>query len=303
MKLNVKDETTRLRAVVLGTAESNGGTPSLEETYDPKSREHILAGTYPTEADMVAEMDAVAEVLKKHQVEVFRPEVIANYNQIFTRDIAFVIDDLFIKANILPDREKEIRAIDQVIKQIDPQKVITLPQEAHVEGGDVMLQGEHVFVGTYYGSDYSDLITARTNPQAVEYLRKLLPHKKIKSFNLKKSNTDPRENALHLDCCFQPVGRGKAIIYRGGFLEEEEYQWLVDFYGKENIFEIEREEMYNMCSNIFSISPEIVISERNFHRLNQWLRENSIRVEEVPYAEIAKQEGLLRCSTLPLIRY
>ncbi len=302
MKLNVKDETTRLRAVVLGTAQSNGEMPSLEETYDPKSREHILAGTYPKEADMVAEMDAVAKVLKKHQVEVFRPEVIANYNQIFTRDIAFVIDDLFFKANILPDREKEIKAIGHVIKQIDPHKVITLPEEAHVEGGDVMLQGEHVFVGTYYGSDYSDFITARTNPKAVEYLRKVLPHKKIKSFNLKKSNTDPRENALHLDCCFQPVGRDKAIIYRGGFLEEAEYQWLVDFYGKENVFEIEREEMYNMCSNIFSISPEVVISEKNFHRLNQWLRENGIQVEEVPYAEIAKQEGLLRCSTLPLIR-
>lgn len=302
MKLNVKDETARLRAVVLGTAESNGEMPSLENTYDPKSREHILGGTYPKEADMVSEIHAVAQVLKKHQVEVFRPEVIPNYNQIFTRDIAFVIDDFFIKANVLPDREKEIKAIGHVIDKMDPQKVISLPEEAHVEGGDVMLQGDHIFVGTYYGSDYSDFITARTNPKAVDYLRKLFPNKKIKSFNLKKSNTDPRENALHLDCCFQPVGRDKAIIYKGGFLEEAEYEWLVGFYGKENVFEIEREEMYNMCSNIFSISPEIVISEKNFHRLNQWLRKNDILVEEVPYAEIAKQEGLLRCSTLPLIR-
>lgn len=302
MKLNVKDETARLRAVVLGTAESNGEMPSLEDTYDPKSREHILGGTYPKEADMVSEIHAVAQVLKKHQVEVFRPEVIPNYNQIFTRDIAFVIDDFFIKANVLPDREKEIKAIGHVIDKMDPQKVISLPEEAHVEGGDVMLQGDHIFVGTYYGSDYSDFITARTNPKAVDYLRKLFPNKKIKSFNLKKSNTDPRENALHLDCCFQPVGRDKAIIYKGGFLEEAEYEWLVGFYGKENVFEIEREEMYNMCSNIFSISPEIVISEKNFHRLNQWLRKNDILVEEVPYAEIAKQEGLLRCSTLPLIR-
>lgn len=302
MKLNVKDETARLRAVVLGTAESNGEMPSHEDTYDPKSREHILGGTYPKEADMVSEIHAVAQVLKKHQVEVFRPEVIPNYNQIFTRDIAFVIDDFFIKANVLPDREKEIKAIGHVIDKMDPQKVISLPEEAHVEGGDVMLQGDHIFVGTYYGSDYSDFITARTNPKAVDYLRKLFPNKKIKSFNLKKSNTDPRENALHLDCCFQPVGRDKAIIYKGGFLEEAEYEWLVGFYGKENVFEIEREEMYNMCSNIFSISPEIVISEKNFHRLNQWLRKNDILVEEVPYAEIAKQEGLLRCSTLPLIR-
>ncbi|MCO4821961.1 MAG: amidinotransferase, partial [Flavobacteriaceae bacterium] len=33
-----------------------------------------------------------------------------------------------------------------------------------------------------------------------------------------------------------------------------------------------------------------------------WLREKGFTVEEVPYAEIAKQEGLLRCSTMPLIR-
>ncbi|MDT8347563.1 MAG: arginine deiminase family protein, partial [Flavobacteriaceae bacterium] len=61
-------------------------------------------------------------------------------------------------------------------------------------------------------------------------------------------------------------------------------------------------EMYHMTSNIFSIAPDVVISEKNFTRLNDWLRSHGIKVEEVPYAEIAKQEGLLRCSTLPLIR-
>jgi hypothetical protein len=33
----------------LGTALSNGETPSIAEAYDPKSLEHILAGTYPVE--------------------------------------------------------------------------------------------------------------------------------------------------------------------------------------------------------------------------------------------------------------
>jgi N-dimethylarginine dimethylaminohydrolase len=60
--------------------------------------------------------------------------------------------------------------------------------------------------------------------------------------------------------------------------------------------------MYDMNSNIFSISPEVVISEKNFTRLNRWLREQGFTVEEVPYAEISKQEGLLRCTTMPLIR-
>ena len=60
--------------------------------------------------------------------------------------------------------------------------------------------------------------------------------------------------------------------------------------------------MYQMNSNVFSIAPNVVVSEKNFVRLNNWLRENGFEVEEIPYSEIAKQEGLLRCSTLPLIR-
>ena len=56
MNLNVKNETSRLRAVVLGSAVNNGPTPTAEEAYDPKSLEHILAGTYPIEEDMIAEM-------------------------------------------------------------------------------------------------------------------------------------------------------------------------------------------------------------------------------------------------------
>ena len=107
---------------------------------------------------------------------------------------------------------------------------------------------------------------------------------------------------MHLDCCFQPIGKHNAILHKNGFLVESEYKWLVDFFGKDNVFEITKDEMYNMNSNIFSIAENIVISEKNFTRLNTWLREEGFIVEEVPYAEIAKQEGLLRCSTMPLIR-
>lgn len=301
-KLNIQNETSRLRAVILGTAQSNGPTPLLEDAYDPKSALNIKAGTYPLEEAMIPEMEGVAAVFKKYDIEVFRPELIKDMNQIFTRDIGFVIDDKFFKANILPDREQEINAIDHIINQVPESHVYRLPEEAHIEGGDVMLTDGHIFVGTYRGADYPDYIIARTNMLAVGMIQELFPHKKVVSFDLRKSNTDPYSNALHLDCCFQPVGNGKAILHKNGFLQEKEYNWLVNFYGKENIFEITSEEMFNMNSNIFSISPEIVVSERNFTRLNTWLRSQDITVEEVAYAEIAKQEGLLRCSTLPLVR-
>ena len=302
LQLNVKNETSRLRAVVLGSAIDNGPTPSAEEAYDPKSLEHILAGTYPVEADMVNEMEAFNKVFQKYDVQVFRPERIENYNQIFTRDIGFVIDDIFIKANILPDRERELDAIQYVLDQINPEKIVRPPEEVHIEGGDVMLWNDYIFIGTYKGSDYKDYITARTNMAGVNYIKELFPNKIVKEFDLVKSKMEARDNALHLDCCFQPVGDNKGIIYKSGFREEADYRYLVKLFGKENLFHITREEMYNMNSNVFSIAPNVVVSEKNFTRLNIWLREQGFTVEEIPYAEIAKQEGLLRCSTLPLIR-
>lgn len=302
IKLNINDEISRLRAVVLGRADSNGPVPKLEDAYDPKSAEHIRAGTYPKDVDMVKEMEALAKVFEKYDVKVYRPYSILDYNQIFSRDIAFVIEDKFIKANILDDRSKEIEAIHSVIEEIDPSKIIDFPEDAHIEGGDVMPWGDYIFVGTYYGDDYSNFITARTNMKGVNHLQKLFPHKKVKSFNLRKSNTVANENALHLDCCFQPLGRGKAIIHKDGFLDENEYEWLLNFFGKENCFHIDKNEMYNMNSNIFSISPDVIVSEKSFIRLNTWLREQGFTVEEVPYTEIAKQEGLLRCTTMPLVR-
>lgn len=302
LKLRVTNETDRLKAVILGTAVSNGATPTLEEAYDPKSAEHIKAGTYPIEKDMVAEMDAFAAVLQKYGVQVYRPEIIRDCNQIFTRDIGFVIDDVFIKANILPDRQAEFQAIEYIVKQMNPDKVVTPPEEVHIEGGDVMPWNEHIFIGTYKGDDYKEQVTARTNMAGVAFIQKLFPHKKVKEFDLVKSKTEARDNALHLDCCFQPVGKDKAIIYKGGFRSEADYQYLVDIFGAENLFHIEREEMYEMNSNVFSISPDVVVSEKHFTRLNAWLRAKGFTVEEIPYSEISKQEGLLRCSTLPLLR-
>ena len=42
----------------------------------------------------------------------------------------------------------------------------------------------------------------------------------------------------------------------------QDYHTLLDLFGRENVFEITREEMYYMNTNVFSISPEVVVSER-----------------------------------------
>ena len=302
LNLNVNNETSKLKAVVLGTALSLGPTPKLEDCYDPKSREHVLNNTYPIEEDLTQEMQEFCDVLKKYNVTVYRPEKIENYNQIFSRDIAFVIEDKFVFANVVEDRSKEIQGIKHLYDQIEDQNIIHLPESCHVEGGDVMLCGNYVFIGTYSADDYSKYITARTNSQAVDVIEKLFPNKTIIPFELLKSNDDARNSALHLDCCLQPVGNNKAITCPDGFLDKNQYQWIVDLFGADNIFEISREEMYNMHCNIFSIDKNVVVSDRTFTRLNTWLEKNNFIVEKIKYTEVSKQGGLLRCSTLPLIR-
>ncbi|MEE3376217.1 MAG: arginine deiminase-related protein [Candidatus Cryptobacteroides sp.] len=303
MQLHITSETGRLRAVVLGWPYSPGKTPSLEETFDSKSYESVLHGVYPVEEDIIREMTAFEKVLKKYDVDVFRPSPVANCNQVFSRDVGFVIDDKIIVSNIIPDRQEEIDAYEEIYRQIHYKQIYNLPEAVHVEGGDVILYKNYIFLGQYNFPDYSQVKTARTNRLAVDYLKMIFPERTIMPLNLLKSDTDPYQGILHLDCTFMPVGHDKAIIYRRGFMNPRDAQHLIDIFGEENVFEITTEEMYAMNSNVFSISENVVVVEEHFYRLIKHLRDKwGMTVETVPYREISKMGGLLRCSTLPLRR-
>ena len=303
MDIFVKSETGRLREVVLGLPDSNGPVPKLNETFDAKSYESVLKGVYPKQEDITREMNAFEAVLLKHGVKVYRPALVKNCNQVFSRDVGFVIDDKIIVSNVIPDRQEEIDAYESIYCQIHYKHIYNLPEAVHIEGGDVVLYNGVVFVGQYAFLDYPEVKTARTNRLALDYLRMILPNKNIIPLNLLKSDTNPYEGILHLDCTFMPVGRNKLIIYKDGFLNPRDADHLIDMFGKSNVFEITREEMYWMNTNIFSISEEVVVVEENFTRLADHLRDAwGMTVETVPYAEISKMGGLLRCSTLPLLR-
>ncbi|HCC94216.1 MAG TPA: amidinotransferase, partial [Flavobacteriaceae bacterium] len=201
------------------------------------------------------------------------------------------------------DLLEELQAYREIKRQFKGNKINALPEEVYVEGGDVILYNDYIFVGTYKQADFKNYKTGRTNVEFVEYIKAKFPNKKVLDFELKKNDENPYEGILHLDCTFNPVGKDKAIIYKDGFLFEHEYQQIVDIFGKENLFEVTKEEMYWMNPNVFSISPEVVVSEKNFTRLNDHL-ENvwNIKVERINYREVSKMGGLLRCSTMPLIR-
>jgi N-dimethylarginine dimethylaminohydrolase len=76
---------------------------------------------------------------------------------------------------------------------------------------------------------------------------------------LVKSKIEARDNALHLDCCFQPIGPNKGLFIRADFEKKQTICiWLLFWEG----FHITREEMYTMNSNVFSIDSNVVVSEK-----------------------------------------
>jgi len=300
--LNINNEYGSLVNVILGVANSFGGTPQIEECYDPKSKENVIKGTFPIEKDLIEELSGFLQVLEKYNVNVIRPEIIENYNQIFSRDIAFVIENKIIVSGIIDERKKEIDGVKNIFSEIKSENIIKLEEGSRIEGGDVIVDGENIYIGYSKDAEFNKYKVARTNEKAINQIKGLFPHKKVHSFELNKSDHHARENALHLDCCFQPIGNKKAIIFEGGFKNTEDVLLLINKFGNENLIRISKEEMYNMNSNVFSISENVIVSEISFKRLNNILRELGFIVEEIKFSEIAKMEGLLRCTTLPLNR-
>lgn len=303
MKLNIKNETGKLKSVVLGQPKSMGPIPTLEESYDAKSYHSIEHNIYPKEEDIISEVSAFEAVLKKYDVEVLRPAIIKDYNQVFARDVAFVIEDKMIISNVIKDREDEQEAYRKIFEKVEWRKIINLPETAHIEGGDVIVWNDYLFIGTCYSEDYRSFKTARTNEYAIEILKEYFPKKRIIDLDLKKNDKVPYEGVLHLDCTFNPIGKDKCIIYKNGFVDQNDYELIIDIFGEENCFNITDEEMFEMNPNIFSISPEVVVSDHTFTRMNKHLRDVwGFTVEEIPYREVSKMGGLLRCSTMPLVR-
>ena len=92
-----------------------------------------------------------------------------------------------------PSRGREIHGLNSILSEIDNSKIIKLPDEVHIEGGDVILENDNIFIGYYNKPDYKKQKTARTNINGVKYLENFFGKDKIKSFELNKSMVNPKK--------------------------------------------------------------------------------------------------------------
>ena len=257
IEVKVDNEYSRLKSVVLGNALDMGDPPEFFDAFDPRSLYHIKNNSFPNEKAIVAEVNSFYSVLKKHNIEVYRPTNIHECNQVFARDLGFVISNIFFQSNIVENRKIELNGLNHILKNINV-GVVKLPEFMHIEGGDVILHDDKVFIGTYSGKDYSDLITARTNKESINYLSRMLPNKEIIPIEINKSNSNIFDNILHLDCCFQPIGEKNAIICPDGFSSKDQLDLVLNIFGENNVYMAYGKEAFNLVSNLLVLSPKVL---------------------------------------------
>jgi N-dimethylarginine dimethylaminohydrolase len=219
--------------------------------------------------------------LEDHEIEVVLLPYHKKYpEQVFTRDIGFTLGQTIFVAKMAHD----VRIGEEdVLKQwLDDEEMSYFNlAEDRIEGGDVIIDGETIYVG----------LSNRTHQEAVEHLQGLLIQYDVKAIPFK-------EKYLHLDCVFNVISPDTALIYRPALTEED-----IDlFSSRYELIEVSEDEQFTLGTNVLSIGNKKILSLPINKQVNQNLRNRGFEVIEVDISEIIKSGGSFRCCTLPILR-
>lgn len=201
-------------------------------------------------------------------------------NQVFTRDVGFVIDDvMFIAKMSNEERENEPRALKKYIKK-HHSKIYEMKN--NIEGGDVIIHDNYIFIG----------LSKRTNMEAVNELKGYIEENNMNyeiitiKFN--------KEKMLHLDCVFNILDKDECIISEYLY-DKEKIEKIIS----KRIY-IDKETSEELGTNIVCLGErKIITSNKKVFKL---LKENDFNVFYMDYSEILKGGGGFTCSTLPIYR-
>ncbi|QTM99202.1 hypothetical protein ERJ70_07745 [Sediminibacillus dalangtanensis] len=200
--------------------------------------------------------------------------------QVFTRDIGFTLGETIFVAEMASKVRKGEQ--DQLKQWLEDETISYYNFIGNqIEGGDVMIDGEVIYVG----------LSNRTNRQAAEHLSKLLT-------NFEVIPVPFVEKYLHLDCVFNVISPTEALYYPEA-LGQKEINLLASKY---DLIEVTKEEQFRLGTNVLNIGDKQIFSLPVNTHVNEQLRARGYQVIEVDINEIIKSGGSFRCCTLPLLR-
>lgn len=285
MKIFANSETQPLQSVIVGYPDNF--LQVEPEIINETQRSFYFGKNRPNRATIQNQIGNLIDVLDNYGVDVYQPRPLRGVpDQLMARDIGITIGStLVITTMAAKSRQLEWRGIAYLFSEMEDANILFTPEEFVLEGGDVIVDKGHVFVG----------VGQRSTEEGVAYVQEMFPDFEVVAVPLK--GLDEGEDVLHLDCSFVPVGDHYALIYPNGLREiprqiSETYE----------LIEVTRAEQQTLGTNVLSINPEVLISRRRSARINNELRQRGLTVEEVAFTDPPKTGGSFRCCTLPLLR-
>ena len=288
--LNIANEYDRLTHVVMGTGLGYHRNAALVEVVNETQKSTFNAGAFPTEETLLPEFENFKSALRENGVHVYQPKLApeAVQDQTCPRDIGFVIGDVLVIASMsVRSREEEIKGISHLF-DLWQGEILHAPENAFIEGGDVIIDQGRIFVG----------IGQRTGFAGLEFLQAKFGDK-YQIIPMPCRSLADGEDVLHLDCTFQPLGLGHALIYPDG-LETIPPEISNNY----TLIPVSRLEADALATNILSIKPDTLIARTApvCARVNNELRKHGYKVIEVQFDLVPSTGGSFRCATLPVRR-
>ena len=295
--ITIHDEFSTLRKVIIGLGspyqrdKAKVAREIQEFPLIPNTdrKQEVLDLTYPSEEILDREYAEYVAILEKYGVEVLRCDPSAAYSFDYTcpRDIGFVIGDSFYISNMsVASRAEEFKTILMHLDSLEARQIIRPPQEAIIEGGDVILFDEKtVLVG----------IHQRSNQNGFEFLEhRLAP--------LGYVVVPVYHSQLHLDCCLKPLGLGHLLIHPESLADNPESTWQI--LKKLEWIQVDSIEREHLATNLLSIRADTIIARDHpvCARVNQKLKDLGYIVEETAFDGVPATGGSFRCASLVLLR-
>ena len=249
-----------------------------------RQKEHYSWDSY--ERNVVQQQIAgLVNVLERSSIEVILIDDNISYPvQHFPRDIGFVVGNtLFVGALNSPVRQGETEALLDLYNSRDDTHEITT---GTIEGGDVVLDRDKVFVG----------LSEETSVSGVRALQKAMKERDIDIEVIPVNFI--HGGVLHLDTVFNIIAPNLALVRPSAFSKEQ----LRSFESRYDLICLSEAECRRVEINTLSISQDTVLVRDGSVRLIEQLQTRGLTVIEIDFSEVCRMPGSVRCATLPLRR-
>jgi N-dimethylarginine dimethylaminohydrolase len=212
----------------------------------------------------------------------------------YARDPVIVIGNHVIEgAMSVPFKVKERYAIRPILRKRlngSNARYVSMPvpspifgrEQMYLEGGDVMLNGNEIYVG---------ISGKGSSPEGAEWLQNYLGPE----YRVHQVRVSPEFE--HLDCVLALARPGLGIRCKDAFIDD-----LPESIRRWDYVEVTKEEAKKLGANLMVLDDKTVIIDKQHHRIGRELEKKEVEVIEIPYDQVASSGGGLRCSHHPLVR-